>query len=144
MDWKNGFDFKMQALKYRHMNSFISIARDRDTGRIYKDPSSGVPRIAYTPSAFDRANIMEGVLALAKLCYVSGATEIHPAIMGMRPFIRDPDVVALGTSLKTDDDFDPGVSDPRFASWLAELKRIGNKPPIGLCTSPFPLLPNQD
>jgi choline dehydrogenase-like flavoprotein len=29
------------------------------------------------------------------------------------------------------EDIDPGVTDPRFAAWIAELKRIGNKPPIG-------------
>jgi choline dehydrogenase-like flavoprotein len=124
-NWNSGLDFKLQALKFRHMSGFFSIARDRDTGRIYPDPVSRAPRIEYTPSAFDRAHIMEGLVALAKMCYVTGATEIHACIQGVKPFIRDQDVAP------SPEDIDPGVTDPRFAAWIAELKRIGNKPPIG-------------
>jgi choline dehydrogenase-like flavoprotein len=68
---------------------------------------------------------MEGLVALAKMCYVTGAIEIHPCIQGLKPFIRDPDVTPSA------EDIDPGVTDPRFAAWLAELRRIGNKPPAG-------------
>ena len=125
MNWNSGLDFKLQALKFRHMNGFISIARDRDTGRIYPDPITRTPRIEYSPSAFDRAHIMEGLVALAKMCYVTGATEIHPCIQGVKAFIRDGDVT------ESPEDIDPGVTDPKFAAWLAELRRIGNKPPTG-------------
>lgn len=68
---------------------------------------------------------MEGLVAIAKMCYVTGATEIHACIEGVKPFIRDPDVTP------SPEDIDPGVTDPRFAAWIAELKRIGNKPPVG-------------
>ena len=119
----------MQALKLRHTNGFISIIRDRDTGRIYPDPVTQAPRIEYTPSAFDRAHIMEGLIALAKMCYVTGATEIHPCIQGVKPFIRDQDVSPSPV------DIDPGVTDPKFAAWIAEMKRIGNKPPVGTFAS---------
>jgi choline dehydrogenase-like flavoprotein len=122
-NWNSGLDFKLQALKFRQMVSFISIARDRDTGRIYPDPVSRAPRIEYTPSAFDRAHIMEGNIALAKICYVTGATEIHPCIEGVKPFIRDQDVAPSA------DDLDPGITDPKFAAWIEELKQVGNKPP---------------
>lgn len=125
MNWNSGLDFKLQALKLRHTNGFISIARDRDTGRIYPDPVTRTPRVEYSPSAFDRAHIMEGLVALAKMCYVTGAIEIHPCIQGLKPFIRDQDVTP------STEDIDPGVTDPRFAAWLAELRRIGNKPPTG-------------
>src|SRR6266487_4974614 len=57
---ENGLDYKTQALKLRHMNGFIAIARDRDTGRIWVDPLTGKPRIEYSPSAFDRAHCLEG------------------------------------------------------------------------------------
>jgi choline dehydrogenase-like flavoprotein len=125
MEWTSGLDYKKQVLKYRHTNGFISIARDRDTGRIYPDPVSGTPRIDYTASIFDRAHLMEGVIALAKICYVTGATEIHPCLTGLKPFIRDPDVPS------SDDTIDPGVTDARFETWLDEVRQIGNKPPIG-------------
>jgi len=107
------------------MNGFISIARDRDTGRIYPDAATGLPRIEYTPSAFDRAHIMEGNVALAKMCYMSGATEIHVTIDGVKPFIRDENVV------NPSEEADPGVTNPRFEQWLTELRRVGNKPPAG-------------
>ena len=123
-----GLDFKKLALKYRHINCFFSIARDRDTGRIYPDPTTGVPRIEYTPSAFDNGNIMEGFVALAKICYVEGATEIHAGLPGLAPFIREPETAGA-------QDLDPGVTDPRFVAWLKELQRIGNKPPGAIFAS---------
>jgi hypothetical protein len=125
MNWNNGLDYKTQALKLRHTNGYISICRDRDTGRVYPDPS-GVPRFQYTPSAFDRAHIIEGLVALAKICYVTGATEIHATIQGLKPFIRDPDEDST-----VEEQEDPGVTNPRFTEWLKELRRIGNKPPTG-------------
>lgn len=127
MNWTNGFEYKMNALKFRHMNGFISIARDRDTGRIYPDPISGRPRIQYTPSAYDRAHVMEGLLGITKICYVQGATEIHPFIQGVKPFIRDPEEISTTSGSESD----PGVTDPRFRAWIEEIKRIGNKAPTG-------------
>ena len=127
-NWNSGLDFKLQALKLRHTNGFISLARDRDTGRVYPDPVNGAPRIEYTPSAFDRAHIMEGLVALAKICYVTGATEIHPCIQGVKPFIRSS---SDATPSSSPGDPDPGITDPSFAAWIADLKRVGNKPPVG-------------
>ncbi|RDW84724.1 long chain fatty alcohol oxidase-like protein [Coleophoma cylindrospora] len=130
LNWTNGFDYKVQALKYRHTNAFISIARDRDTGRIYPDPTSGKPRVQYSPSSFDRANALQGVLALAKICYVSGAIEIHPCLEGVKPFIRKAsDITTNSSSNGLEEDIDPGITDPRFAAWLATIEAVGNKPP---------------
>jgi choline dehydrogenase-like flavoprotein len=69
---------------------------------------------------------MEGLVALAKICYVTGATEIHASIQGLKPFIRDPDEDST-----SEEQEDPGVTNPRFREWLEELRRIGNKPPTG-------------
>jgi choline dehydrogenase-like flavoprotein len=121
-NFATGLDFKKLALRYRNTNCYISLARDRDTGRIYPDPTTGVPRIEYTPSAFDSANVMEGFVALAKICYVEGATEIHAGLPGVAPFIREP--AAAGS-----EDIDLGVQEPRFVAWLKEMQRVGNKPP---------------
>lgn len=132
-NWVDGLSWKTDALKIRNMNGFISIARDRDGGRIYPDPNSGSPRIQYTPSTFDRGHCMEGLLALAKMAYVSGATEIHPFLQGLQPFLRDAGDTPSEPAVA--DEPDPGVTDARFGAWLAEIERIGNKPPTGTFTS---------
>jgi choline dehydrogenase-like flavoprotein len=129
LNWPSGLDYKSLALKFRHMVGFIAIARDRDTGRVHKDPVSGRPRFAYSPSAYDRAHLMEGVIALCKIAYVTGATEIHPAFTGLAPFIRSTSSIAPSGS-DVDSTPDPGTTDPLFCAWLEELKRIGNKPPV--------------
>jgi len=120
-NWTSGPQYKSHALKFRHTNGYISIARDRDSGRVYKDPVSGTPRIQYTPSEFDRANIMEGVVALVKIAYVEGAEEIHLVNSGVKPFIR---------SESSSESSNAGITDPDFTAWVAEIQRIGNKPPM--------------
>lgn len=136
LNWTDGVDFKLLAVKYRHMNSYISIVRDRDTGSVYPDSASGQPRIIYTPSAFDRAHAMIGLVALAKILYLQGAIEIHAGLPGLKPFIRDDtSSPAASPATKPTDDLvssvsDAGVADPRFKAWLAELERHGNKPPV--------------
>lgn len=120
-NWTSGPQYKSHALKFRHTNGYISIARDWDSGRVYKDPVSGTPRIQYTPSAFDRANIMEGVVALVKIAYVEGAEEIHLVNSGVKPFIR---------SESSSESSNAGITDPDFTAWVAEIQRIGNKPPM--------------
>lgn len=144
LNWSGGVDFKLLALKYRHMNSYIALVRDRDPGHVYADPHSGQPRVAYTPSAFDRKAAMVGLVALAKILYLQGALEIHAALPGMRPFIRDgaspPTTSATPAPAESggdDDDIistvsDAGVADPRFRAWLAELEAHGNKPPLAM------------
>lgn len=146
VNWESGLDFKLKALKYRHMNSYISIVRDRDPGYVYPDPVSGGPRVSYTPSAFDRQNVMVGNIALAKILYVQGAAEIHVALPGMRPFVRDDPTPANKTSIpiakkggEAEDILasvrDAGIADPRFQEWLRELEKHGNRTPEAPFTS---------
>lgn len=115
MNWDSGLDFKFQALKYRHMNAYIAITRDRDTGRVYKDAETGFPRIQYSPSSFDRAHTLEGVIALARINYTMGASEIHVAISGQPHFV-------CGAERSE-------AMDAKFEAWLAEVKSRGNLPP---------------
>ncbi|OBT91780.1 hypothetical protein VE01_09366 [Pseudogymnoascus verrucosus] len=122
-----GLDFKKLALKFRHTNSWISLARDRDSGRVYPDPNTGGIRIEYTPSAFDRQHILTGCVALAKIAYTEGAIEIHTSIPSVAPFIRNADEASIPSTKP--EEIDPGVSDPRFQAWLKELWRADNKPP---------------
>lgn len=140
------------------MNGYISLTRDRDTGSVYADPVTGRPCIDYTPSAFDSGHTLEGVIALAKICYITGASEIHPFLAGVDPFIRkQPAPVTKETkdaapaAVATDDGnsdnkkdgeggpapaltpartpVDLGTTDPDFTAWLARLRAKGNKAP---------------
>lgn len=105
----------MSALKFRHMNAFFAMPRDRDTGYIYPDPSTGKPRVAYTPSPFDRANGLEGIIGIARICYVTGAEEIRPNLADVEPFVR-------GTSQANTE-----AEDDRFEKWIKHLRYNGAK-----------------
>ncbi|PSR80797.1 hypothetical protein BD289DRAFT_484775 [Coniella lustricola] len=150
LNWDNALDFKLRALKYRHMNSYISIVRDRDAGAVYPDPHSGQPRMRYTPSAFDRRHAMVGNIALAKILYLQGALEIHVSLPGLRPFVRNEEAAAAaadplasrhgssGSSSSSSSASsasilaavqDAGVADARFQAWLREMDKHGNRTP---------------
>ncbi|KAH8162974.1 hypothetical protein CIB48_g5270 [Xylaria polymorpha] len=119
--YENGLQWKLDALRARQMYNFISLARDRDSGRVYLDPEDGRPRIAYTTSAFDRANILVGIVALAKLCYIQGATEIWPAVPGIPSFKRTAPVPAnvdVDAIAYDEKNFDQGINDPDFSAWI--------------------------
>ncbi|KAI1338005.1 GMC oxidoreductase [Xylariaceae sp. FL0016] len=127
--WENALQYKTDAVRVRQMNNCISIVRDRDTGRVYADPADGRPVIEYSTSAFDRKNQLVGVLALCKLVYIQGATEIWPRVPGVPSFKRTRPVVVNGSVGKVDlsdeASFDEGINDPEFRAWLALLERTG-------------------
>ncbi|KAI4608568.1 hypothetical protein J4E83_009004 [Alternaria metachromatica] len=114
VDWKSAMQYKIDAAKLKHMVGYISIARDRDTGRVYPDPVDGRVRFSYQTSNYDKRHVLEGVIALAKIQYVEGASEIFTVIPNMRPFIRDP----AGPS-------GDGINDPAFVAWLDEIRNKG-------------------
>ena len=115
MPWASGADWKVFVSSLQNMAGFISLTRDRDCGRVYigKDGST---RIAYTPSAFDRASTLEGVIANAKILYVMGARSIYSSIRGQPPFERAD---------STEGDSQPSVNDPLFQEWLTRQRRAG-------------------
>jgi choline dehydrogenase-like flavoprotein len=164
MPWKSGLDYKLSALRLRHTNGFISLARDRDTGRVFPDPVSGKPSIDYTISAFDAAHVLEGIVGLAQIAYVTGATEIHAFLPGTEPYVRKqqpkPKPSSSSSSFssystdnetkssinnetktknKTKTQMDLGITDPDFTAWLASVKAAGNKPPYAPFTSAHPM-----
>ncbi|KAL1967422.1 hypothetical protein VTN77DRAFT_3207 [Rasamsonia byssochlamydoides] len=114
--WKDGFQYKMWASKLRHMTSFITLTRDRDTGRVYPDPVDGRLRIDYTVSPFDRNHMVEGLIAAAKIAYISGAKEFHTTYGDMPPFIRPAAVEDL-------EGHDEGVNNAALQAWIKELRR---------------------
>jgi choline dehydrogenase-like flavoprotein len=123
----------MSMLKYRRMASFIALTRDRDTGRVFEDPDDGKPRVDYTVSDYDRAHALEGIIGLAKMCYVTGAVEIQAALPGLEPFVRSPD--ADDKYQPAENGVDSEIYDWRFNAWLTRLREIGNAPPTAMCSS---------
>jgi choline dehydrogenase-like flavoprotein len=124
LDWQSGLQYKLDVARMKHMAGYISIARDRDTGRVYPDPVDGQVRFQYQTSKFDKQHILEGLVALAKIQYIEGAQEIFTSIPGMKPFIRDP------TSPTAQ-----GVNDSSFQAWLTSLRTHGFPSPEGIFVS---------
>ncbi|KAI0115985.1 GMC oxidoreductase [Nemania sp. FL0031] len=130
--YQSGLQWKLDALRARQMNNFISLVRDRDPGRVYPDPVDGRPRVAYTVSAFDRANSLAGIIGIAKLCYIQGATEIWPGVPGIPSFKRTKPVPTLASDAVALDEeyFDQGINDPDFSAWIKLIEKTGLNSPL--------------
>jgi hypothetical protein len=114
------------------MNSFIAIVRAGHRGGLTRHPHVGRPCIAYTASAFDRANSLVGIVAIAKLCYIQGATEIWPGVPGVPSFKRtststSPLPPDLGDN---EGSFDQGINNPDFAAWIKLIEKTGFNSPL--------------
>lgn len=124
LNWNSGLDYKLNAARLKHMTGYISLARDRDTGQVYPDPVDGRVRFKYTASNFDKKHVTEGLIALAKMQYVEGATEIFTTVPGMPVFVRD-------SSSSAGD----GINDEKFQAWLEELRATGFPSPGSMFVS---------
>ncbi|KAI1812680.1 GMC oxidoreductase [Poronia punctata] len=129
--YENALQWKLDAVRVRQMANYISIVRDRDTGRVFPDPDDGRPRIDYKTSTFDRANSLAGIVGIAKLCYVQGATEIWPDVPGVPPFKRSTTSTSTPVTMAEYDEskFDQGINDPEFSEWIKLLERTGHDSP---------------
>lgn len=126
MPWRSGLDFKLACLRYRHFAAYISVVRDRDPGRVTMDPVTGGLQIEYTPSAFDRNHALEGLVAICKILYVTGAKAIDPFIHGVEPFVRDDaELRSMAEQEQSEGDGLYQVDDPRFLAWLDKARRLG-------------------
>lgn len=112
--WMGGLEYKSFVPRMKHTVGYISLARDRDTGRVYPDPADGRCRFSYPLSSFDKKNILEGIIGLAKLQYVAGAIEIFTIIPGCPPFKRE--------EAETEKD-NEGINNKEFQKWLEEIRR---------------------
>jgi choline dehydrogenase-like flavoprotein len=120
LPWTSAVEFKLRGAQFRHMTGMITLSRDRDPGRVYPDPNDPREcRIAYTPSALTRQHILEGLIALAKICYVEGAEEIITGTIGVPPFKRSAPSSSAATSEGG------GINDPEFQAWLAMVRAKG-------------------
>ena len=124
--WKDGLDAKLLLARFNKLASFVTIVRDRDTGTVFPDPKTGGPRVDYQMSEFDREHALQGMEALAKICYVQGATEFYPYIPGLPPLKINPaSVKDFHAKLKAGQVKDPEFSDPALKDWLKKLWTIG-------------------
>lgn len=121
--WRGGLDYKLFAASINHSTGFITLARDRDSGRVYPDPTDGRVRAEYSVSSFDLKHIMEGVIACAKMAYITGAKEFHTASRDIPPFIR-PTLIQKDTPDSQLEEQDlQGVNNAALQSWIADLRR---------------------
>ncbi|KAJ5671323.1 hypothetical protein N7507_000450 [Penicillium longicatenatum] len=112
--WKEGLDYKLSVAKMRRSTSFITLTKDRDGGRVYPDPNDGRVRIDYQVSSFDRRHIVEGLIAAAKIAYISGAKEFITTYRDIDGFVR-PD--------SSDPDSPEGINNVALQNWIADLRR---------------------
>lgn len=138
MPWAGAESWKKQLLAYPRMGTFISILREKHPGRVTID-GHGKPVIQYTPSREDRAMLLEGTLALAKMLYLAGAETIFAGVQGVPPFERNASVqlaaeefadeeVAYGNDDDDDEEVElenPGILDPPFVAWCDKLEAAG-------------------
>lgn len=124
LKWNSGLEYKLNAARMKHMTGYVAIVRDRDTGQVYPDPVDGRVRLKYTTSYFDKKHVTEGVIALAKIQYVEGATEIFTTVPGIPTFIRDP------ASSPGD-----GINDEKFQAWLDDIRAAGFPAPESMFVS---------
>ncbi|KAL5115703.1 hypothetical protein ACEQ8H_006415 [Pleosporales sp. CAS-2024a] len=110
-----GLQYKLDAARLKHMAGYISLAREKDSGRVYPDPIDGRVRFQYSPGKTAKQHMMEGILALAKIQYIEGASEIFAVIPGMRAYKRDASVPQSTE----------GINDAGFQAWLAEVRAKG-------------------
>lgn len=113
--WRDGFDYKMWAARMSNMMGMITLTKERDTGRVYPDPVDGRCRVDYTPSAFDRKMIMEGLIACATVSYIAGAREVHHTIRDIPPFVRPAEPSGQEAA--------EGINNSALQAWIAEVRR---------------------
>ncbi|TKA63910.1 hypothetical protein B0A55_11919 [Friedmanniomyces simplex] len=119
----------------KRMTGYISLARDRYGGRVYPDPVDGTrARIQYTPSKYDKAHILEGMVHLAELLYVEGAREIFTPVPSMPSFVRpfaDAEANVHVTGIPA-----PSINDAEFQAWISKLRLVGlPSPDTGFATA---------
>lgn len=149
--WRSGLERKTLCTRLGYTASHITLIRDRDTGRVFPDPVDGRVRVAYTPSAFDVRHAVEGAVALAKIAYVQGATEIMVSTASIPVFKKSSPSPQPPSSPSTDSTTAPAPpipsptptataaagavahpdpnADAAFQTWLDLIRRNGFRDP---------------
>lgn len=117
---------RKHILNYRHAGNFIAIHKEKDPGMVFCDSKTGLPRIQYTVSKYDRALLLKGVVATAKILYIQGVEEIVTHMPSMPIFKRHPTPEELAAEKAEEEVFeDPGINNKRFQCWLRKLEDHG-------------------
>jgi hypothetical protein len=125
LPWRNGTDFKVLASKMGRMAGFICLGRDRDSGRVYPDPTDGSCRIEYSTSNFDKHHLIEGLIACAKMAYVSGAAEYHTTCSQIPPLlIREPATTDARVPEQNDAHSQDGLNNPVLRQWITTVRSL--------------------
>jgi len=99
LPWLSGHQHHELMRQAAHLGSFIVLTRDRDGGRVSID-KHGAPLIDYALSDFDRANMLEGVQAAARIHVAAGAHTVllpHgtlPTLQAKDGVLQNPEVLA--------------------------------------------------
>jgi choline dehydrogenase-like flavoprotein len=99
LPWLSGRQHHELMRQADHLGSFIVLTRDRDGGRVSID-KHGAPLIDYTLSEFDRANMLEGVQAAARIHVAAGAHTVYlphgtlPTLHVQGGVLQNPEVLA--------------------------------------------------
>ena len=129
----SAIEYRLSAAKHGYSTGFVIIARDADTGRIYidpKDPTRKRARVAYTPSARDRAHILEGSIAGLHVAYTMGAVELECGNPGVERWVRPSSVGREGVGkIEGGESVAAGEDDERdahsFDEWISLVRNAG-------------------
>ncbi|EEQ89581.1 hypothetical protein RJZ56_000235 [Blastomyces dermatitidis] len=114
--WNNGLEYKRFVSNLRNMAGLITLTRERYGGRVYPDPVDGRCRISYTPSHFDRKNMIEAVIGAAKIAYVCGAQEIYTTSRDIPTFIRPERLATEACGPEA------GINHSAFQAWVKKVR----------------------
>jgi choline dehydrogenase-like flavoprotein len=118
--WQGGLDYKVDFVpRMKNMVGHFALQRDVAEGEVYADPVDGRSRFRYHPHKIDKTHLMEGLVALAKINFISGAREIFSMIPGVPRFVRACESSSPSSSPNSYSS--DGINDPAFKAWLAKL-----------------------
>lgn len=127
LPWRNALEYRQTILRFKHMTNHVIICRDRDTGRIIADPKSNKFSIEYTPSEFDKKNLLDALIGAIKMLRAAGAVKIFPPIINGPVYVKHDD--------KDEDDkiFEQFVADVRREGFFTPKSSIGCAHQMGSC-----------
>ena len=99
-------------LDLNHIMPLIVLTRDRDGGSIELGPD-GLPRINYVLSKHDTLSMEDGMERSLKILVAAGAKTVYTTQRGVEACDVNPEL---------------GTEDPKFKTFLAEVKKTSVKP----------------
>ncbi|RPA75165.1 FAD/NAD(P)-binding domain-containing protein [Ascobolus immersus RN42] len=111
--YSNPATFKAQLTMYKRQANHIVLLRDRTSGRVYPDPKTGGPKVAYDMSVEDTRNMIRGIIGLVRILYTQGALTIVVPICGLATYVRPSEVEEPASA---------GFENPSIATFIKKLE----------------------